>query len=115
MATGAAAGYAGVVEALAGAAVGLYAAPFEFTGRLDKVTVTMDAQEPLDGEAKKLNTGEASPNSSFFVDMATSSTGAIAFAVIPWPATSSATDLMNASPSFRSNRSLPMVQLDYAI
>jgi arylsulfatase len=34
-----------------GSPVGLYAAPFEFTGRLDKVTVTMDAQDPLDGEA----------------------------------------------------------------
>ena len=37
-------------------------------------------QQPLDGAAKKLNTGDVSPNSSFFVDMAVSSTGAIAFA-----------------------------------
>jgi hypothetical protein len=34
-----------------GSPVGLYAAPFEFTGRLDKVTVLMDRQDPLDGEA----------------------------------------------------------------
>ena len=37
-------------------------------------------QQPLDGPAKKLDTGDTSPNSSFFVDMAISSTGAIAFA-----------------------------------
>jgi dipeptidyl aminopeptidase/acylaminoacyl peptidase len=37
-------------------------------------------QQPLDGPAKKLDTGDASPNSSFFVDMAVSATGAIAFA-----------------------------------
>jgi dipeptidyl aminopeptidase/acylaminoacyl peptidase len=36
-------------------------------------------QVPLDGSAKKLDTGDVSPNSSFFVDMAVSSTGAIAF------------------------------------
>ncbi len=36
-------------------------------------------QQPLDGAAKKLDTGDVSPNSSFFVDMAVSSTGAIAF------------------------------------
>ena len=36
-------------------------------------------QQPLDGSAKKLDTGDASPNSAFFVDMAVSSTGAIAF------------------------------------
>jgi dipeptidyl aminopeptidase/acylaminoacyl peptidase len=36
-------------------------------------------QQPLEGDAKKLNTGDVSPNSSFFVDMAVSSTGAIAF------------------------------------
>jgi hypothetical protein len=34
-----------------GSPVGLYAAPFEFSGRLDKVTVLMDAQDALDGEA----------------------------------------------------------------
>jgi arylsulfatase len=28
-----------------------YAAPFAFSGRLDKVTVTMDAEQALDGEA----------------------------------------------------------------
>jgi dipeptidyl aminopeptidase/acylaminoacyl peptidase len=37
-------------------------------------------QQPLDGAARKLNTGDASPNSSFFVDMSVSSKGAIAFA-----------------------------------
>ncbi len=37
-------------------------------------------QQPVDGGAPtKLDTGDASPNSSFFVDMAVSSTGAIAF------------------------------------
>jgi dipeptidyl aminopeptidase/acylaminoacyl peptidase len=36
-------------------------------------------QQPLDGPAKKLDTGDASPNSAFFVDMAVSATGAIAF------------------------------------
>jgi dipeptidyl aminopeptidase/acylaminoacyl peptidase len=36
-------------------------------------------QQPLDGTAKKLDTGDASPNSAFFVDMAVSATGAIAF------------------------------------
>ena len=36
-------------------------------------------QQPIDGPAKKLDTGDASPNSAFFVDMAVSSTGAIAF------------------------------------
>lgn len=35
--------------------------------------------QPLDGAAKKLDTGGPSPNSSYFVDMAVSSTGAIAF------------------------------------
>ena len=34
-----------------GSPVGLYVAPFEFSGRLDRVTVIMDAQDPLDGEA----------------------------------------------------------------
>ena len=34
-----------------GSPVGLYAAPFAFSGQLSKVTVTMDAQDPLDGEA----------------------------------------------------------------
>ena len=37
-------------------------------------------RQPLEGGATKLDTGGASPNSSFFVDMAVSSTGAIAFA-----------------------------------
>jgi len=37
-------------------------------------------QQPLEGPAKKLDTGGASPNSSFFVDMAISKSGAIAFA-----------------------------------
>ena len=37
-------------------------------------------RQPLDGRAVKLDTGDASPNSSFFVDMAVSSAGAIAFA-----------------------------------
>jgi len=37
-------------------------------------------QQPLDGPAKKLDTAGVSPNSSFFVDMAVSKTGAIAFA-----------------------------------
>ena len=37
-------------------------------------------QQPLDGPAKKLDTGDASPNSSFYVDMAVSPSGAIAFA-----------------------------------
>jgi dipeptidyl aminopeptidase/acylaminoacyl peptidase len=36
--------------------------------------------QPLEGSARRLDTGDASPNSSFFVDMAVSSTGAIAFA-----------------------------------
>jgi dipeptidyl aminopeptidase/acylaminoacyl peptidase len=36
-------------------------------------------QVPLDGPVKKLDTGDASPNSSFFVDMAISKSGAIAF------------------------------------
>ncbi|HXT72171.1 MAG TPA: S9 family peptidase [Vicinamibacterales bacterium] len=37
-------------------------------------------QQPIDGGTpKKLDTGDASPNSAFFVDMAISSTGAIAF------------------------------------
>jgi arylsulfatase len=34
-----------------GSAVGDYAAPFEFTGQLIKVTVTMDTDQVLDGEA----------------------------------------------------------------
>jgi arylsulfatase len=34
-----------------GSPVADYAAPFAFTGRLEKVTVTMDVQQPLDGEA----------------------------------------------------------------
>ncbi|MFI4933362.1 MAG: arylsulfatase [Caulobacterales bacterium] len=34
-----------------GSPVADYEAPFSFTGRLTKVTVTMDAQQPLDGEA----------------------------------------------------------------
>jgi len=37
-------------------------------------------QVPLEGAVKKLDTGDVSPNSSFFVDMAISRTGAIAFA-----------------------------------
>ena len=35
--------------------------------------------QPLEGAAKRIDTGDASPNSSFFVDMSVSSTGAIAF------------------------------------
>lgn len=35
---------------------------------------------PLDGQPRKLNTGDASPNSSYYVDMAVSSTGGIVFA-----------------------------------
>ncbi|MGH6972550.1 MAG: arylsulfatase, partial [Caulobacteraceae bacterium] len=34
-----------------GSPVADYAAPFAFTGRLEKVTVTMDAVQSLDGEA----------------------------------------------------------------
>jgi dipeptidyl aminopeptidase/acylaminoacyl peptidase len=37
-------------------------------------------QQPLDGPAKKLDTGGVSPNSSYYVDMSVSTTGAIAFA-----------------------------------
>jgi dipeptidyl aminopeptidase/acylaminoacyl peptidase len=37
-------------------------------------------QQPLDGTARKLDTGDVSPNSSYFVDMAVSKDGAIAFA-----------------------------------
>jgi hypothetical protein len=37
-------------------------------------------QVALDGAVKKLDTGEVSPNSSYFVDMAISRSGAIAFA-----------------------------------
>lgn len=37
-------------------------------------------QQPLEGAARKLDTGGVSPHSSFFVDMAVSSTGGIAFA-----------------------------------
>ncbi len=37
-------------------------------------------QVPLEGDPKKLDTGDVSPNSSFFVDMAIGPTGAIAFA-----------------------------------
>jgi arylsulfatase len=33
-----------------GSPVGDYAAPFEFTGQLKKVTVTMDADQALDGD-----------------------------------------------------------------
>jgi dipeptidyl aminopeptidase/acylaminoacyl peptidase len=36
-------------------------------------------QQPLDGAAKKIDTGDVSPNSSFFVDMSVSKEGAIAF------------------------------------
>ncbi len=36
-------------------------------------------QVPLDGPVKKLDTGDASPSSSYFVDMAISKSGAIAF------------------------------------
>jgi dipeptidyl aminopeptidase/acylaminoacyl peptidase len=36
-------------------------------------------QQPLDGAAKKIDTGGVSPNSSYFVDMSISSKGAIAF------------------------------------
>jgi dipeptidyl aminopeptidase/acylaminoacyl peptidase len=37
-------------------------------------------RQPLEGRATKLDTGGASPNSSFFVDMSVSASGAIAFA-----------------------------------
>jgi dipeptidyl aminopeptidase/acylaminoacyl peptidase len=37
-------------------------------------------QQPVEGAATKLDTGGVSPSSSFFVDMAVSTTGAIAFA-----------------------------------
>jgi dipeptidyl aminopeptidase/acylaminoacyl peptidase len=37
-------------------------------------------RQPLDGPAKKLDTGGVSPNSSYFVDMSVSATGAIVFA-----------------------------------
>jgi dipeptidyl aminopeptidase/acylaminoacyl peptidase len=37
-------------------------------------------QQPIDGQRRKIDTGGVSPNSSFYVDMAVSSKGAIAFA-----------------------------------
>lgn len=37
-------------------------------------------QQPLEGPARKLDTAGASPNSSFFVDLTVSTTGALAFA-----------------------------------
>ncbi len=36
-------------------------------------------QQPLDGAARKVETGDVSPNSSYFVDMAVGSTGALVF------------------------------------
>ena len=49
------------------------------TGGNDNERVSL-WQVPLEGDPKKLDTGDVSPNSSFFVDMSISSTGAIAFA-----------------------------------
>ena len=46
----------------------------------ERVSLWLQPVEPGGGAARKLDTGDASPNSSFFVDMAVSSTGAIAFA-----------------------------------
>jgi len=48
-------------------------------GANDSVRVSL-WQQPLEGAAVKLDLGDASPNSSFFVDMNISRTGAIAFA-----------------------------------
>jgi dipeptidyl aminopeptidase/acylaminoacyl peptidase len=48
-------------------------------GGNDTVRVSL-WQQPLDGAARKLDTGDVSPNSSYFVDMAVSKDGAIAFA-----------------------------------
>jgi dipeptidyl aminopeptidase/acylaminoacyl peptidase len=48
-------------------------------GGNDTVRVSL-WQQPLDGTARKLDTGDVSPNSSYFVDMAVSKDGAIAFA-----------------------------------
>lgn len=46
----------------------------------ERVSLWLQPLEPEAGPARRLDTGGASPNSSFFVDMAVSSTGAIAFA-----------------------------------
>ncbi len=46
----------------------------------ERVSLWLQPLEPERGAARRLDTGDASPNSSFFVDMAVSSTGAIAFA-----------------------------------
>jgi dipeptidyl aminopeptidase/acylaminoacyl peptidase len=56
-------------------------------GGNDTVRVSL-WQQPLDGTARKLDTGDVSPNSSYFVDMAVSKDGAIAFAGTSpiWPA-----------------------------
>jgi dipeptidyl aminopeptidase/acylaminoacyl peptidase len=48
-------------------------------GGNDTVRVSL-WQQPIDGTARKLDTGDVSPNSSYFVDMAVSKDGAIAFA-----------------------------------
>lgn len=48
-------------------------------GGNDTVRVSL-WQQPLDGAARKLDTGDVSANSSYFVDMAVSRDGAIAFA-----------------------------------
>jgi dipeptidyl aminopeptidase/acylaminoacyl peptidase len=48
-------------------------------GGNDTVRVSL-WQQPLDGTARKLDTGDVSPNSSYFVEMAVSKDGAIAFA-----------------------------------
>ena len=46
----------------------------------ERVSLWLQPLEPGGGSARRLNTGDASPNSSFFVDMAVSPTGAIVFA-----------------------------------
>lgn len=48
-------------------------------GGNDTVRVSL-WQQPLDGAARRLDTGDVSPSSSYFVDMAVSKDGAIAFA-----------------------------------
>jgi dipeptidyl aminopeptidase/acylaminoacyl peptidase len=48
-------------------------------GGNDTVRVSL-WQQPLDGAARKIDTGDVSPNSSYFVDMAVGKDGAIAFA-----------------------------------
>jgi dipeptidyl aminopeptidase/acylaminoacyl peptidase len=46
----------------------------------ERVSLWLQPVDPGGGAARRIDTGDASPNSSFFVDMAVSSTGAIAFA-----------------------------------